>query len=339
MRRWLEDFFLNMWLHKGVLSTVLVPLSWLYAAIAKYNLQRQQQQAWRAPVPVIVVGNILLGGTGKTPVTIALTKKLVKLGWQPGIVSRGYGIQIGDEPHLSSTCADSKYLGDEPALLFAATGQAVAVHPKRVLAAQDLLREHPEVNLIIADDGLQHLSLARDIEIIVQDQRGAGNGRLIPAGPLRQPAYKLDQADYIITNANKMAKGINTKQILMQMQAEGVVHLASGKTCTWQDWLRQYQDTTINAMAGIGQPDRFFNMLRQNKLNLNATVAIADHKKIGPELLKNMSAQPILITAKDAVKLDKPIDSRFWQVNASPVFSDANWVENLSEQLKAVKID
>ncbi len=187
MSRRLEDLMLAIWSRRGVPSTLLLPLSWLYGRLSARRLRAGARTAWKAPVPVVVVGNILVGGTGKTPVTIAVCQALQARGWHPGIVSRGYGVTVGPEPRLSDAGGDAPRLGDEPALIHTATGAPVAVHPRRARAAATLLAAHPEVDVLIADDGLQHTALARDLELIVQDGRGVGNGRLLPAGPLREP--------------------------------------------------------------------------------------------------------------------------------------------------------
>src|SRR5690606_15033938 len=144
---------------------------------------------------------LLVGGTGKTPVVIAVIKSLQARGWTPGVVSRGYGVKIGTEPRSGQGELPAADFGDEPSLIAASTGAAIAVHPQRNLARQALAESFPDVDVVVSDDGLQHLGLSRDVEIIVQDARGIGNGRLLPAGPLREPASKLSEVDFIIDNS------------------------------------------------------------------------------------------------------------------------------------------
>lgn len=346
MRRWLEDKILAVWQYKGLLSTLLLPLSYVYGFFAKRDLRKKAKNAWQAPVPVIVIGNILVGGTGKTPVSIAICQALQKSGWRPGIVSRGYGVHIKEQAHLSADSIASDYLGDEPSLLHEATKVPVAVHPNRSLAAKALLSRHPEIDVLISDDGLQHLALKRDIEIIVQDQRGIGNGRLIPAGPLREPADRLNHADYIINNttgnSGADANGLKNNQssiknVFMYLKPSHVKHLSTDTVTTWDEWLIANKDKAFNAIAGIGQPARFFQMLELFGIRLANCLSVADHQKIGTKLLVSLDENDILITAKDAVKCAKPYDPRLKVVYAQTVFSDEIWLTDMLVKLSLIK--
>ncbi|HET8596540.1 MAG TPA: tetraacyldisaccharide 4'-kinase [Castellaniella sp.] len=343
LRRRAEDCLQDMWRARGAASTLLAPLSWLYGRLAARRQSRQAAAAWRAPVPVIVIGNILVGGTGKTPVAAAVCRFLRDSGWHPGILSRGYGTRPGAGPRLSDEAADSAHLGDEPALLHAATGAPVAVHPRRALAAAALLRAHPEIDVLIADDGLQHAALARDIEIIVQDARGVGNGRLLPAGPLREPPERRLKADWLITQlgAGETAPtdppraADRARRLTMTLQPDHLEHLASGRRVAWADWLAAHRGAPCSAAAGIGQPGRFFAMLEQAGLALTRTLASPDHRAPPPAALQALPAGPVLVTAKDAVKYTPPIDPRLWAVHAAPAFSDPDWLSGLESLLRA----
>jgi tetraacyldisaccharide 4'-kinase len=343
-RRRAEDRLQDIWRSRGPASALLTPLSWLYGRLSARRMARQAAQAWRAPVPVVVIGNILVGGTGKTPVTAAVCHFLQARGWRPGILSRGYGTRPGAAPRLSDQAADSAHLGDEPALLHAITGAPVAVHPRRSLAATALLRAHPDIDVLIADDGLQHTALARDVEIIVQDARGIGNGRLLPAGPLREPPDRRLRADWLITQlgpadappaAVPVGADGKPRQLALRLRPDALTHLASGRRQDWADWSAAQGQTPCSAAAGIGQPQRFFAMLRQAGLNLVRTLSSPDHQAPSPDDLRSLPPGPILITAKDAVKYAPPHDPRLWSVHAAPVFSDPAWLDALEAGLRS----
>lgn len=342
-RRRAEDCLQDIWRTQGVTSTVLTPLSWLYGRLSARHMTRQAAQAWRAPVPVIVIGNILVGGTGKTPVTAAICQFLQAQGWRPGILSRGYGTRPGATPRLSDHAPDSPHLGDEPALLHAVTGAPIAVHPRRSLAAAALLQAHPEIDVLLADDGLQHAALARDVEIIVQDARGAGNGRLLPAGPLREHPERRQRADWLITQlgpADTPPPSLPTdstgkpRQISVRLQPDYLTHLSTGEQLDWSAWRLTHGRTPCSAAAGIGQPQRFFAMLQQAGLVLERTLSSPDHHAPSLSALQTLPAGPILITAKDAVKYAPPHDPRLWVVHAAPVFSDPAWLDALEALLQ-----
>ncbi|WP_322998343.1 tetraacyldisaccharide 4'-kinase [Castellaniella sp.] len=345
-RRRAEDCLQDIWRTRGPASTLLSPFSWLYGRLSARRLARHAGQAWRAPVPVIVVGNILVGGTGKTPVTAAVCHFLLARGWRPGILSRGYGTRPGASARLSDQSGGSAHLGDEPALLHALTGAPVAVHPQRALAAIALLQAHPDIDVLIADDGLQHTALARDVEIIVQDARGIGNGRLLPAGPLREPPDRRRHADWLITQLgpddvppDSVPTDIDgrPRQLHLHLQPDTLTHLASGQQQDWASWRAAQGQTPCSAAAGIGQPQRFFAMLRLAGLALTQTLSSPDHQAPSPDDLRALPPGPILITAKDAVKYAPPYDPRLWTVHAIPAFSDPAWLDTLETRLQALR--
>lgn len=346
MKRQLEDSLHALWRRNGLLSTLLMPFAWLYGAISSRRMRIRAHHAYRAPVPIIVIGNIIVGGTGKTPVTIALCQALVSAGWHPGIVSRGYGAKLGHTPRLSDSATGADFLGDEPALIHAATTVPVAVHPERARSVPALLAAHPEIDVILADDGLQHTALARDIEIIVQDDRGVGNGRLLPAGPLREPPSRLSRADWLITHVAadqplplaQPAPPAPPIRLSMRMEPRLLEHAASGARMPWQRWKALYGHEPCGAAAGIGQPQRFFAMLRHAGLTLSKTFSVADHQPLPVDLAPLFGPGPVLITAKDAVKQISAVkDDRLWIVHPAPRFSDPGWCGGVENMLRATR--
>lgn len=322
------------WKKKSLISTSLLPLSWVYGLalrLRRLGYRYAPRCRYRSPVPILIVGNLYVGGTGKTPVVIAAVKALQKMGWHPGVVSRGYGITIKGSPRLATGTADAAQIGDEPALITQSTGAPIGVHPKRPLAVQALLQAHPDIDIIVADDGLQHLALERDIEIIVQDERGTGNGRLLPAGPLREPASRLRSVDLVITHtpSRPATKPGTDAALTMSLQPVSVSWPTRGQTISWYEWLRTHQHTPVAALAGIGNPARFFTMLKHHGLELAHAQGLPDHGHITPELLANVDADLILITAKDAVKCQHLNDNRLRVVNVCAEFSQTEWLAAL----------
>jgi tetraacyldisaccharide 4'-kinase len=304
---------------------------------------------YHPPLPVLVIGNIFVGGTGKTPVVIALVKGLSDHGWHPGVISRGYGIHIGPVPRLARGDVLANELGDEPALIARQTQAPLAVHPNRRKAIEALMRAHPEVNLIVADDGLQHLAMARDLEIIVQDQRGIGNGRVMPAGPLRESASRMQTVDAIITNLpagdaspKDQATHNHTDQLptvrasQMQLNIIAIRHLTDGESLTPEQFLLRMAGHCIAAAAGIGMPTRFFDSLRRAGFVLDQTLALEDHQTIDSRTFSGLKSDLILITAKDAIKCEGLADPRLWVVDVSSSFSDPDFIGWISNRLHQV---
>lgn len=332
------------WQHKGLASALLLPLSWLSGAFIARKQRRYRhhpQRVQASHLPVIVVGNLYVGGTGKTPVVIALAQALRQRGWTPGIVSRGYGVRLGARARTGQGALNAAEFGDEPALIARQTGAPVSVHPRRAWALMALEHDYPDVDVIIADDGLQHLALGRDLEIVVQDARGVGNGRVLPAGPLREPATRLGDVDIIITNLSPgqsapPAPDSPAWQITMRLAPAYVTHLASGQALPWADWRARHGQQPVGAVAAIGQPERFFSMLRQHGLELGQAVALPDHDAYDHSPFTAMPAPCILITAKDAVKCARFADKRLWVVHVEPEFSDTGWLDRLHCRLRTL---
>ncbi len=335
----------RQWQHGGWLSTTLRPLSALTAwAVARKRASYAcgAKKPYRPPVPVVVIGNIYVGGTGKTPMVIATVEGLRARGYTPGVVSRGYGVKVGPRPRVGSGQLEAAQYGDEPALIARATGAPVSIHPRRALAAQALLQAHPEVDVIVSDDGLQHLALARDIEIVVQDQRGVGNGRLLPAGPLREPASRLADVDAVVTNIGTPAAdsdvppvGGRPRQVRMWLKpgdARQIEGHASRPLCAFSGQPR------VAAAAGIGNPERFFDTLRAAGITLAATLPLPDHHDYATSPFQGMEADVILVTSKDAIKCDALQDARLWEVPVQADFSDAGLFDWLAQALRTRKI-
>lgn len=334
----------TQWQHGGWLSNLLLPLSGLtrLAVAAKRLLyERGWRRAYRAPVPVVIVGNVYIGGTGKTPVVVAAVKALRKRGWTPGVVSRGYGVKVGPHAHVGRGDLAADRFGDEPALIARATGAPVSVHPDRPLAVRTLLSAHPEVDVVVCDDGLQHLALARDIEIVVQDDRGTGNGRLLPAGPLREPATRLEQVDVIVTNvAGPVSQAplatAGPRRVNMWMEPGEAWRLRDGTLRTLWELQAEHAVDRIAAAAGIGNPERFFATLRAAGMSINTTVPLPDHYSYVHSPFAGLPADVILVTTKDAVKCSGLGDNRLWVVPVTPRFSDPAFFDWLAASLSAL---
>lgn len=280
---------------------LLLPLSWLFRGLsalrrALYRLGLLKQT--RLSVPVIVVGNVTVGGSGKTPLVIWLARMLREAGWRPGVISRGYG-GGGAEPEPAGVSADPARVGDEPVLIARAAGVPVWVGRRRAEAGRDLLAHHPEVNVLLADDGLQHYALARDLEIAVVDgRRRFGNGWLLPAGPLREPLARLRRVDAVVINGGERepAAGV-APQFAMTLRP---TRLRSLNDQARAAEATAFRGRTVRAVAGIGDPERFFATLA----GLGMAVvphAFPDHHAYKPT---DLPAGTLVMTAKDAVKCE-----------------------------------
>jgi tetraacyldisaccharide 4'-kinase len=300
------------WLKRDWLAIALYDVSLLYrglVALRRWLYARGIFESARLPVPVIVVGNVVAGGAGKTPVVIDIVQHLQRAGWQPGVVSRGYGrhIPTGGGPDGSGCLAVTQdtpvtLSGDEPALVHRATGAPMWVGADRANAALALLAAHPGVNVIVSDDGLQHLALQRDIEICVFDARGVGNGWLLPAGPLREPWPRRPAVDFVLhTEPSPQGNAhINAPVFhpITRQLAAYAVHADSSRTA-----LADLQGQALHAVAAIAQPEAFFSMLRQQGLTLAHTTALPDHYNFDSWLSSIYGLEPLICTEKDAVKL------------------------------------
>lgn len=282
-----------------------MPLAGLYrllAGAAALPWRLGLRRPWRAPCPVVVVGNLIVGGAGKTPTVIALVQALRRAGHRPGVVSRGHG-RRSHGGLLVTAASSAAEVGDEPWLIARATGAPVAVDTRRPQAALALLRAHPDLTVLVADDGLQHHALALDLALWVFDERGAGNGALLPAGPLRQPLPGRVPADARVLY-NAAAPSTALPGALAQRQLAGAVPLAAWHAGQAMDAaaLTALQGRTLLAIAGIASPERFFGMLRDRGLQIH-TMALPDHADLR-EPPWPAGTPDVLCTEKDAAKLD-----------------------------------
>lgn len=297
----------RIWSGESPLWLLLLPLSWLYGLVSgliRLSYTVGLKRAWRAPVPVVVVGNLTAGGNGKTPVVIWLVEQLTQRGIRVGVVSRGYGGKAERYPLLLTAQTTTAEAGDEPVLIFQRTGAPVAVSPVRSEAVQALLA-HADVQMVITDDGLQHYALARDKEIVVIDGvRRFGNGWWLPAGPMRERASRLRSVDAVIVNGGTAHMG----EISMQLRPGLAVNLLTGER---RD-VAELPD--LVAMAGIGHPPRFFATLEACGARLLNTVPLADHQALSLEQVASFTApgQTLIMTEKDAVKCRAFARDNWW---------------------------
>ncbi|GAL58993.1 tetraacyldisaccharide 4'-kinase [Pseudescherichia vulneris NBRC 102420] len=297
----------RIWSGESPLWLLLLPLSWLYGLVSgaiRLCYRLGIKKAWRAPVPVVVVGNLTAGGNGKTPVVIWLVEQLRQRGVRVGVVSRGYGGKADSYPLVLDQQTTTEQAGDEPVLIYQRTGAPVAVSPVRSDAVKALLAAH-DLQLIVTDDGLQHYRLARDKEIVVIDGvRRFGNGWWLPAGPMRERASRLRSVDAVITNGGQA----RADEIPMRLQPGLAVNLKSGE--------RRPVDElpAVVAMAGIGHPPRFFQTLADCSAAVENTVALADHQALSYAQVSGFiqPGQTLVMTEKDAVKCRAFADESWW---------------------------
>ena len=319
----LDDY----WQGINAVSLALSPLALVFGAVVSVRRLLYRLGAFRAkrfPVPVVVVGNISVGGTGKTPLVIWLAAHLKDRGWRPGVVSRGYGGQARRWPQQVRPDSDSTTVGDEAVLLAQRTGCPVCVGPDRPAAVAALL-EHTDCDLVISDDGLQHYALDRDLEIAVVDgTRRFGNGWLLPAGPLRESRGRLKSVDLVVVNSGETRPG----EFGMQLQRPQVGPLGGSDVA---EPLARFAGQRVHAVAGIGNPSRFFALLEQQGVDV-VRHPFADHHRFRAEDLAFGDGLPVLMTEKDAVKCRRFAASGRWvvRVDAQP---DAAFIQRLDEAL------
>ncbi|MFC3852970.1 tetraacyldisaccharide 4'-kinase [Salinispirillum marinum] len=318
------------WRQRTPLSYALWPLSVLYRLLSRWQQKRLLKQQVTLSVPVIVVGNIVVGGTGKTPFLLWFVEFLRQQGYRPGIVSRGYGRQQAT-PSLVQPTDSAVAVGDEPLLIAQHANVPVCVGQNRLMAAQWLMQQHPELDVIISDDGLQHLRLPRDLEICLFDgQVVAGNRWLLPAGPLREPLGRLAQVNLVIGKGRALtgSYAVDSVQEHLQGTPTLVMQTAIGEPVPMTVNLSPAPDssTPIIAYCGIGQPESFFSALRAQGWNIRPFV-VSDHAPVNATILEQFRGQTVFMTSKDAVKF-RAFELPFaaYEVPLRVQFSDSDMV-------------
>jgi tetraacyldisaccharide 4'-kinase len=319
-----RDWVQSEWERLGGLALVLLPATLLFGFAtwlrrAFYALRLLPR--WRAPVPVVVVGNISVGGTGKTPLTLAILDLLQRKGFTPGAIARGYGRvpPRENDPHgvvrVYPDLATPELFGDEPVVIARRSRVPVYISPDRPAAARALVSAHPEVDVIVSDDGLQHYALARDVELAVVDgERRFGNGLLLPSGPLREPVSRLKRVDAVVVNGGSSDQRWSEQQFAMRLSATRFARLTSNQEVAPAEFALLARGRQVVAIAGIGHPPRFFEQLSALGVVARAQ-AFPDHHHYQASELRFPGAEIIVMTEKDAVKCAAFADARMWYLS------------------------
>jgi len=323
MRAFLEQWFLKAWQHDSKLLWFFFPLSLLYHWFA---VHRQSRRSVTPPgaTPVVVVGNITVGGSGKTPLLIAMAKQLQREGWYPGIVSRGYGASAKNYPFTVSVESNPAECGDEPLLIARETGLPVVVDPFRSRAVA-AIKAIPGVNIVLSDDGLQHYSMARTIEIAVVDGvRQFGNHRLLPIGPLREPIARLRGVDIVVVNGGQTCPDVVQTEPMKIIA--GALKPLNGSAQTQS----LTAPAAVHAVAAIGHPQRFADTLEE--LGYQVTLHPApDHATLSAEQLSQADGNAVIVTEKDAVKcstqLLAEVANPVWALAVEAQLPDSFWLK------------
>ena len=342
MKNAAHRFIQRVWYDGGRWFVALLPLAaiyWVLVALRRSLYRIGVLKTARAAVPVIVIGNITAGGTGKTPTTIWLSREMKARGFCPGIVSRGYGGSKSGASMRVDAESDPAVAGDEPVLIAMRTQCPVVVDADRARAANMLIEDG--VDLIIADDGLQHYALGRDYEICVIDgSRVLGNGLLLPAGPMRETLGRIERVDQVLVNGRI---ALDSQALPAGMQNAIEFSLVASEACRLNGSLSRpidrFADTTVHAVAAIGNPQRFFDLLRGHGLQV-IEHAFPDHAPISRGVLDFADDFDILMTEKDAVKLGRELSDRYWYIpvdlEMDPQVSGP-WLEQVESRMRGPK--
>ena len=313
LHRWLE----NIWYHNGFGKYLLIPFTPLFCLIVFIRRwQHERKRGEIAKVPVIVVGNITVGGTGKTPLVISIVNLLKQAGYSPGIISRGYKGTAEEWPQRVIPSTPPKLVGDEPVLMASRTQVPVVVGPDRNTDIRYLLN-HYNCDVIVSDDGLQHYRMPRSLEIVVIDgKRRFGNGWCLPAGPLRERISRLKNIDLCVVNADSETD-IAHGEYRMQLQGKTIVNLSTAETLP----LDEFSNQNVHAVTGIGNPERFFTTLQSHGLKV-IPHSFVDHHHFQKEDLIFAEDYPVIITEKDAVKCRKFQTTNCWYLPVTAELSE-----------------
>lgn len=314
LRTRLEQSLNESWYGDKQWTQRLRPLSSLYKTVARLN-KPNPKDVHTSPLPVIVVGNITVGGAGKTPLVIHICELLQRKGWRPAVLSRGYKSTLEQYPHVIGNTDEAASVGDEPLMLSRRLNIPVCIDAQRSRGAR-LLFARQLCDVIVCDDGLQHYKLARDIEVAVLDgQRLLGNGLCLPAGPLREPATRLDDVDFIVCNGEPAHYDIGIDAV-MQIEVECFVNLKSGQRLSLIDFVEKNAGAPLHALAAIGNPDRFFGLLDHLGFVFDRNV-FPDHHRFELGDLAFGDNKALLMTEKDAVKCNSIADENCWFMQVS----------------------
>jgi len=320
------------WYKKSLWLWLLWPFSLITKQISKRRLTKflaGSTKTWNTNIPLIVVGNIVAGGTGKTPFVIWLTKKLSELGYKPGVISRGYGGRAKKYPLIVNDSTRARISGDEPRLIFQNTNVPVYVSPNRVEAAKQMIEE-TDCNVIISDDGLQHYQLGRDIEIVIFDgYRGIGNNLCLPAGPLRESIERIESVDFIISSSSSLTKEGISENAIMKFKATEWVRLSDQKRVALDAWPL---GKVIHGVAGIGNPSKFFMTLKQLGFKV-IEHSFPDHYQFTEEDFTFSEQLPIVMTEKDAARCHKIDIKNIWVLKIEADLPD-NFALELINKIK-----
>mgnify|MGYP001188091044 CR=1 FL=1 len=324
----------KIWERVTILTIILIPFSILFAFVSAAHRflcrKIRDNQKNVISVPVIIVGNLTVGGTGKTPLVIHLSQELLKVGLQPGILSRGYGrtskkiLEVGVKSSIPE-------VGDEPKMIFNRLNKCpIFVGDDKHQVALTLVKKYPKVQVLISDDGLQHYKLRRDVEICVVDgTRLFGNGYLLPAGPMRESISRLKSVDLVVVKNGSVINFENTPCFNMKLDGKYIHNLQNPKLIKPLSFLK---DQDFDAVAGIGNPDHFFKLLEEQKLNFK-THRFPDHHLFSKDDFSFDNGEPLIMTEKDAIKCKKFANKNWWMLRVDAIIGD-NFAEIVLNKIK-----
>ena len=325
MNAHIQKWFLRVWYTENACYIFLLPLSWLFYSLITLRgwlYKVGLMKSYKTNYPVIVVGNISAGGTGKTPIVIWLANYFISIGYKPAIISRGYGGKVGAKPLEVSESSDVRIVGDEALMMALKSNSTVIVHPDRVLALKYIADR--DIDLVISDDGLQHYQLHRDYEIVTVDgQRMFGNCRLLPAGPLREPISRLKSVNTVLIQKEVID---HNEENSFYLNGELAINLMSGELREFE----KFSNKNVHAVAGIGNPKRFFRFIKNKGFNV-IPHHFEDHKLYTSNDMFFDDELPVFMTEKDMIKCRAFDNKKLWYVPVDVVIDDSKikWLKNI----------